>query len=133
VILLPDNLFYNTNAAGVIIVLRKQKSKDRRGKIVIINASAEFKKGQPKNFISTEGIKKIAEAYNEAKDIDGFVKVIANEEAAKNDFALSPSRYLVSGPTATLRKIPELVSELKSLDALAAEVNADLNKVLAQL
>src|SRR5207237_7657537 len=45
VILLPDNLFYNTPAAGIIIVLRKQKSKDRRGKITIVNASSEAKKG----------------------------------------------------------------------------------------
>ena len=45
VILLPDNLFYNTTAAGIIIVLRKQKPKYRQGKITLINASAEFQKG----------------------------------------------------------------------------------------
>src|SRR5205085_10196576 len=41
VILLPDNLFYNTTAAGIIVVLRKQKPKDRRGKITLVNATAE--------------------------------------------------------------------------------------------
>lgn len=39
VILLPENLFYNTNAPGVIIVLNKRKPKGRRGKIVLVNAS----------------------------------------------------------------------------------------------
>src|SRR6185295_17070773 len=56
VILLPDNLFYNTTAAGIIILLRKNKPKDRKGKITLVNARAEFKKGHPKNFIPTENI-----------------------------------------------------------------------------
>ena len=33
VILLPDNLFYNTNAAGIILVLSKWKPEARKGKI----------------------------------------------------------------------------------------------------
>ena len=39
VILLPDNLFYNTSAAGVIIVLSKRKPASRKNKIVLLNAS----------------------------------------------------------------------------------------------
>ena len=35
VILLPDNLFYNTSAAGIIIVLSKRKPAARRGKMVL--------------------------------------------------------------------------------------------------
>ena len=39
VILLPDNLFYNTSAAGIIIVLSKRKPAARKDKIVLLNAS----------------------------------------------------------------------------------------------
>ena len=39
VILLPDNLFYNTSAAGIIVVLSKRKPAARRDKIVLLNAS----------------------------------------------------------------------------------------------
>src|SRR5205823_12888197 len=59
VILLPDNLFYNTSAPGIIIILRNDKPKDRRGKIVLVNASREFKKGTPKNYLTDEGLAKI--------------------------------------------------------------------------
>ncbi len=45
VILLPDNLFYNTTAAGVIVVLNKRKPAARKDKIVLLNASRRFKKG----------------------------------------------------------------------------------------
>lgn len=133
VILLPENLFYNTPAAGIIIVLRKQKPKDRRGKITILNASAEFKKGQPKNYIPDENIRKIADAFNDGKDVEGFVKVITNAEAAKNDFNLSPSRYLASAATGIIRKLPDILKDLAALEIEAADVNKDMKKILAQL
>ena len=44
VILLPDNLFYNTTAAGIIIVLRKNKPK-------------EFAAGAVKDWIASKGMK----------------------------------------------------------------------------
>src|SRR5207247_1292735 len=84
VILLPDNLFYNTTAAGIIIVLRKNKPKDRKERITLVNASREFRKGAPKNYLTDEGVKKIAVACLKAKPVEGFVSVITNEEAAKN-------------------------------------------------
>ena len=52
VILLPDNLFYNTTAAGVIVVLNKRKPAARKGKIVLVNASRRVTKGKPKNYIA---------------------------------------------------------------------------------
>ena len=133
VILLPDNLFYNTTAAGIIIVLRKQKPKDRRGKITLVNASAEFRKGQPKNFIPPENIRKIAEAYNAGEDVEGLVKVITTEETAKNDFNLSPSRYITNGTKEIIRALPELAAELNALRTEAAAVDRDLAKILTQL
>ena len=39
VILMPDNLFYNTTAAGVIVVLNKRKPESKKGKITLVNAS----------------------------------------------------------------------------------------------
>ena len=48
-ILLPENLFYNTTAAGVIVVLNKRKPAARKGKIVLLNASRHFSKGKPRS------------------------------------------------------------------------------------
>src|SRR5205823_4070273 len=96
VIQLPDNLFYNTPAAGIIVVLRKNKPKDRRGKIALVNASREFTKGNPKNYLTEDAMRKIADGFLKAMPVDGFVSIITNDDAAKNDFNLSPSRYLAS-------------------------------------
>lgn len=133
VILLPDNLFYNTTAARIIIVLRKNKPKDRRGKITLVNASAEFKKGQPKNFIPPEGIRKIADAFNAGQDVDGFVKVITTDATSKNDFNLSPSRYLAIGETETSRPIKDILAEMKSLESEREALDRELAPLLARM
>ncbi len=133
VILLPDNLFYNTTAPGIIIVLRKNKPKDRRGKIVLVNASQHFRKGTPKNYLPEDTLKKIADAFLKAKSEDGFAVVITNEDAAKNDYNLSPSRYLSNGGAETVRDISAIKKELEQLDNNAKSINDDLQAILAQL
>jgi type I restriction enzyme M protein len=133
VILLPDNLFYNTTAAGIIIVLRKSKPKDRRGKIVLVNASKEFRKGTPKNYLSDEAIKKIAEAFALGKATDGLCALISNEDAADNDFNLSPSRYLVTNGEQSTRRPAEIVAELTRLTGEAQEIDAELTQLLSKL
>jgi len=133
VILLPDNLFYNTTAPGIIIVFNRQKPKSRQGKILLVNASAEFKKGQPKNYVPEDGIHKIADAFIAGEDVPNFVKVIGTEEAAKNDFNLSPSRYVGAATDETYREIPEIVAELRSLEQKATRITKDLDGILRQL
>jgi hypothetical protein len=50
VVYLPENLFYNTSAPGMLLFLNRNKPKDRRGKLFLVNASQVVEKGDPKNF-----------------------------------------------------------------------------------
>src|SRR3546814_923132 len=111
VILLPDNLFYNTTAAGIVVVLRRNKPKDRRGKIMLVNASREFRKGNPKNHLTDDAIARIAAAYLKGEPVTGLMSVIDSKQAEANDYNLSPSRYISNGETKALREIPEIVKE----------------------
>ena len=115
VLLLPENLFYNTTAPGIVLFLNKNKPKDKKNKVMLINASLEFEKGRPKNFIPDDKIKKIAKAFHGFKDIDKFVKVIAKSEAMKNDYNLSPSRYVGNGQDEEYRDVEEILVELAEL------------------
>ena len=94
VILLPDNLFYNTTAAGVIIVLSRRKPADRKGKIVLLNAGRRVRKGRPKNYIPDKEIRPLADLFRKGEPVDGEVAVITTEQAAKADYNLSPSRWV---------------------------------------
>lgn len=42
VILLPEKLFYNTGAPGAILIFNKNKPKERKDKVLFINASQEY-------------------------------------------------------------------------------------------
>lgn len=133
VILLPDNLFYNTTAAGIIILLNRCKPFDRRGKIVLINASGEFEKGRPKNFIPDAPVKKIAEAFHAGKDVERFVKVASIGEIAKNDYNLSPSRYIETAAATEHREIQPILDELAQLDAEAKRLDGELKGIFIEL
>ncbi len=133
VILLPENLFYNTPSPGVIVVLRKNKPKDRRGKIVLVNASQQFRKGAPKNYLPDEAVKKIAQAFLKSTLVDRFVTVITNEQASRHDFNLSPSRYLSTNGNLTIRELPTIVAELRQLTQQEKGITADLETLLDKL
>ena len=45
------NLFYGTTAPGIAIVINKEKFGKMQGELFLLNASREFVKGGPKNYI----------------------------------------------------------------------------------
>ena len=94
VILLPENLFYNTSSPGVILVMSRSKPAERKHKVILINAAGEFQKGKPKNFMTDEQIAKVAAAFHAGHAIDGFATVVSTEEIIANDCNMSPSRYV---------------------------------------
>lgn len=133
VILLPDNLFYNTTAAGVIVVLSKRKPAARKDKIVLLNASRRVQKGRPKNFISEDDIRPLAAAYLKGEPVDGEIAVITREQAAEADYNLSPSRWVGNVDQQDQRPIAEIIADLFKLDDAAREIDTKLAKMLAPL
>lgn len=133
VILLPDNLFYNTTAAGIIVVLDRNKAKERRGKITLVNASGEFEKGRPKNFIPDAAVEKIAAAYRAGADVEKFVRVVSRDDVAKNDYNLSPSRYVDTAVAVEHRDIQEILDELAAFDTQARKLDSELKGIFEGL
>jgi type I restriction enzyme M protein len=79
--------------------------------------------------LTDEAVKTIADGFLNAKPVDSFITVISREEAAKNDFNLSPSRYLTNGENGSPRELPDIVRELRQL---TEEQNA-ADKVLGSI
>jgi type I restriction enzyme M protein len=131
VILLPDNLFYNTNAAGVIVVLSKRKPAARKDKIVLLNASRRVQKGRPKNFIPDEDIRPLATAYLKGEPVDGELIVVDRAKIAEADYNLSPSRWVGQSSSAEVGSVSALVRELGALDNEAHKLSATISKMLA--
>ncbi|MBW9221500.1 type I restriction-modification system subunit M [Methanothermococcus sp. SCGC AD-155-C09] len=131
VILLSDNLFYNTTAPGNIIVINKNKN--HKGEILLINASKEFAKGRPKNYLTNKNIKKILDAYFDWKEIEGFSKIITIEEAKKNDYNLSPSRYVSVDEKEEILPVEEILVELAKVEEERKEIDKELKEILNKL
>lgn len=133
VLYLPENLFYNTTAPGIVIVLNKAKPKERQGKLFLLNASREFVKGDPKNYIPEDAIARIADTFNGWKEVEKYSRIVTREEIAKNDYNISPSRYIHTGEGEEYRPIGEIVEELEALEEEAKESDAALKRILAAI
>ena len=54
VIGLAPNIFYGTGLAPAVVVLRRAKPAERKGKVLVIDASSLFRKGRAQNFLDPE-------------------------------------------------------------------------------
>ena len=133
VILLPDNLFYNTNAAGIVVVLSKRKPEARKDKIVLVNASRRVGKGRPKNYIPEEDIRPIATAFLKGEPVEGEVAVITQEQAAEADYNLSPSRWVGQVEGIEEADLQDIMERFEAITVEEASVSADLQRVLLKL
>ncbi|MEI6568529.1 MAG: N-6 DNA methylase, partial [Verrucomicrobiota bacterium] len=133
VLYLPENLFYNTTAPGIVIFLNRAKPKDRRGKVFLVNASQIFEKGDPKNFIPEEGIARIAETLIGWQEEEKLSRIVDHAELKKNDYNISPSRYIHTSDAETYRPIAEIVQELDAIEADARGTDKALREILKQL
>ncbi len=130
VIYLPENLFYNTTAPGIIMVLNRAKPKAQKGKIFLLNAGREFAKGDPKNYIPDDAVLRIADTFTAWREVEKYSRIVSREEISKNDFNISPSRYIHTGQSEEYRPIAEIVEELDALEEEAETTNTALRKIL---
>jgi type I restriction enzyme M protein len=133
VIYLPENLFYNTTAPGIVVFLNKDKPKARKGKLFLLNATREFAKGDPKNYITDEGIERITQTFRTWREEEKFSLVVDKTEIARNDYNISPSRYIHTADGEEYRPIAEILEELNALEEEAKTTDAALKAVLQKL
>jgi type I restriction enzyme M protein len=131
VILLPENLFYNTTAPGIVMVLNKAKK--HPGETLLINASKEFTKGRPKNEMGEEHVTHIARLYVEWKAEEGCSAVIPTAETARNDYNLSPSRYVAQNGQEEVLPLEEAVVLLREAEEEKLVTDVALKEILVQL
>jgi type I restriction enzyme M protein len=131
VILLPENLFYNTTAAGLIIVLNQGKRVP--GQVILINAGGEFRKGRPKNELTQAGIQKIVSCFHERRNHEGLCRVVEVKEIIAADYNLSPSRFVRSAAVDETGDLQTILDDLSILRNKSTEISATLAQVFEKL
>jgi type I restriction enzyme M protein len=136
IILLPEKLFYNTQASGIIIIFNKEKNSERKGKILFIDATDLYDK-HPEvrrlNKLKDEHIKKIVEVYREFKTVPNFSRVVNIEEVIKNDYNLNVPNYItktLSNDSVSLRELDELWSSIEEIRKEREEKERELEEVI---
>jgi len=97
VILLPEKLFYNTGAPGALMVLNKNKPKERKRNVLFINASKEYQQHsevRKLNQLGEEHIKRIVGVYKEFRNEEGFSKSVEIGKIIENDYNLNVTLYV---------------------------------------
>ena len=133
VVLLPENLFYNTTAPGIILLLNRNKPEERREQILLINLSQHFEKGKPKNILTDDAIDAATEVYQAWESREKLSSVITLEDTQKTDYNLSPSQFVDVGDKVEHRPVNEILADLTEARIAREKADSGLEDVLARL
>lgn len=133
VILLPENLFYNTPSPGVIVVLNRNKPALRKHQLLLANASAYFTKEKPKNALTDEGIAAVAEVLRTWETREKLSRVVTLQEVRGADYNLSPSQFVEINDRLQHRALPQILADLDTARELRERADANLAEILAKL
>ena len=97
---LGANLFYNSPMEACMIICRKNKAQEAKGRITFINAVNEVVRKNAESYLEEKHIAKICKAYSTQDNIDNFSRTVSNELVLENSANLNISLY-VSAVTAT--------------------------------
>lgn len=151
IVALPSQMFYSTGIPVSLwfIDMNKESSdeRSRKGETLFIDARnlGEMVDRTHRAF-SSEDIKKISDTYHayrgtnnqEYQDIAGFCKVALLDEIAKNDYVLTPGRYVGLAKQEDdgepyEEKMARLTSELKEQFEESNKLQAQIKDVLKEL
>ncbi|MCB1193594.1 MAG: N-6 DNA methylase [Leptospiraceae bacterium] len=99
IISLPQGLFYGTGIPACVLVCKKNKPDDFRGKVLFINADREFAEGKNQNKLRPEDIEKIDYVFTRKMEIPKYSRIIDKDEIIQiHDYNLNIRRYVDNTP-----------------------------------
>ncbi|HEV2081803.1 MAG TPA: class I SAM-dependent DNA methyltransferase [Brevundimonas sp.] len=132
VIGLAPNLFYGTQLAGCVVILRRRKPEARKNKVLVVDASNLFRKGRAQNFLDQEHSDQIVAWYRAFEDVEDRAKVATPDEIKKEGWTLNISRYVLPPIGQDIPPLPEAVEAFKTALADARAAEDHLRKVLVE-
>lgn len=130
IIALPSNLFFGTQIATCIMVLKKGKTDNN---VLFIDASNEFIKVTNNNRLTKENIKNIVEAYKERSDKEYFSKLASFEEIKAENYNLSVSTYVEQEDKREKIDITELNAKIQKIVAREQVLRDEIDKIVAEI
>lgn len=129
VIGLGANIFYGTTLAACVLVFRAQKPKNRRKKVLFIDASEQVRVGRAQNYMEPQHVDAIYGWYSNFADVTDHVKVVGVDELKAKEYNLNIPLYIEKTATDDLPSLDEALKQLEDAAQKAWEAE-DRFKVL---
>jgi len=97
VIGLPQGLFYGTGIPACVLIINKA-GKDKRDKVLFINADREYKEGKKQNSLRPEDIEKITHVHHQLQEVEKYSRLVSKEELEAEEYNLNIRRYVDNSP-----------------------------------
>ena len=124
------NLFYGTGLAACALILRAQKTQERRGIVRFINAESLFSRGRNQNSLEADHSDVIFGAYKDFKNSEYLSRSVPIAEIANHDFNLNIPLYV---PSADENPAAELGDALLKLTETQQEITKSRLALLQEL
>lgn len=130
---LPSNLFYGTGIPAAVLIFNRNKSKERKGKVLFIHAAQHYESEKNQNKLRDVDIKRIIDTFEEYKDSEKLARVVNLEEIKENDYNLNISRYVdVTEPEERI-DVREALTKLKEIEKERTEAEKKMYACLGEL
>lgn len=130
---LGPNLFYNSPMEACIVICRMNKTPERRGKVLFINAINEVTRKNAQSYLDDAHIKNIASAYEKYSDIESFAKVATIQDIADNNYSLSIPLYARENKTLEQQENISFSEQCQSWLDVSAQMTESFSALKAML
>lgn len=130
VIQLPSDLFFGTQIATCILVLKKSKTDNT---VVFIDASKEFSRVGNKNKLQRDNQNRILEALKNRQETEYFSSIATIDQIADKDYLMSVSSFVETEDTREVVDIQNLNTKISEVVARQAELRKSIDLIVAEL
>lgn len=94
VIGLGPNLFYNSPMEACLLITNNNKPKNKKGKILIVNAVKDVKQEKSISYLGPQHIEKIYKTYLDYKTVDGYAVIVDKDDVLQRKASLNIAQYV---------------------------------------
>lgn len=133
VILLPENLFYNTRSPGIILLLRKGKPDSRKEQMLLVDASDYYENHRPKKRLTQQGIQDIKHAFGTWQKYNKLCSLVTIDDLRKVDYNLNPVQFIDAANRTELNPLDNILQELADAKLEREQAEQELSAMMGYI
>jgi type I restriction enzyme M protein len=134
IISLPPSLFYGTSIPGCIFLLNRNKPKERKNKIIFINAARKghYNDSSSRNKLRIQDINEIVSAFNNFNEEENFCHIAKISEIEESGFSLNVPKYVDTSEPEKMVNISKTIQIINKLKIDSKNVKKKVNDDLTE-